>query len=200
MNELYEALKGFTDLPLAILSLIFGILCYKKMKNKAWATLFFIIAVAATLGAVVHGIALPDLAAKMIWVVLYPLLFEAVRRFGVLFGAYLDKENKPLSSILIPLEIALYIGALFALFLNSKLHDILVFAVYAVIVFIIAAVRVVRAMPLPKLVTVFLVLLAFPILLQICESFIPYAVVIEHSILVVEFAIAYRFAITSEKT
>lgn len=198
MNELYEALKGFTDVPLAILSLIFGFLCHSKMKSKDWSTLFFCISITAFLGAFVHGVALPTIVAHFIWLFLYPFLFESVRRFGVLFPSLADKQKIPSSHIVLLLEMICYVVALVFLFSIGD-YDIYIFAVFAVIVLLLAIVRIIKVPKIPKMVTVFLILVSIPLLLQICESFIPYAVVIEHSFLAVELYLAYRMAIFSER-
>ncbi len=202
MNELYEALKGFTDVPLAILSFIFALLCRKNHTSKDWTTLFFVVAAAALLGAFVHGVALPPLVGALIWVVLYPLLFEAVRRFGVVFGAFADGQNKPSPRPIWIAEILLYIGAvamMFAIYKNASLNfDILVFIAFAVIVFVYTLARMVKSPKLPKLAIAFVVLLAVPVLLQAFEAFIPYAVVIEHTFLAIALFIAYRIALTTK--
>ena len=201
MNELYEALKGFTDLPLAVLAFLFAVLCKKHATPKGWATLYAIIGVAATLGAFVHGVALPPLVGALVWVVLYPLLFEAVRRFGVVFAAAVDHTYKPSPRGVFIAELLFYLAALAALFLLLPYqilnYDILLFAIFAVLIFIQTAIRIFRAPKLSKLTVLFLALLAIPLLLQIFESVIPYAVVIEHTFLAVELYIAYRIARTA---
>jgi len=197
MNELYEALKGFTDIPLAVLALIFAVLLRKKGADRRWSTLFFIVAAAAVLGSVVHSIALSRVADAVVWTVLHPFLYEAARRFGLLFSSFIDKQEHRSAPAVFVAEIGFYLAGLPLLYLIPH-NDIYSFAAFAVLIFIQTLVPILKAPKLPPLAIVFLVLLAIPLLLQIGENIIPYAVVVEHLLLALDLYIAYRIALTVE--
>ena len=192
-NEIGEAMKGFTDLPIAALSLLFGILLVKKNAKKDWSTLFFIVACAGVLGSVVHGVALSRVADAVVWTVLHPFLYEAVRRFGLVFSSFVDKKERKSPRTVFLVEIAFYLAGLPLLYLIPH-NDIYSFATFAVLIFVQTVVAIARAPHLPKLAVWFLVFLAIPLLLQIGETVIPYAVVIEHLFLALDLYIAYRIA------
>lgn len=193
MNELHEALKGFTDLPLAVLSLIFALLLRKNAAAKAWSRLFAFVAGAATLGSIVHGLALSPFWSAVTWTVLHPLLFESVRRFGLVFATFVDKKERRSPPAVFAAEAGFYLFCL-ALLYTIPPNDIYPFAAFAVLIFVQTTVAIARAPRLPKSATWFLVLLAIPLLLQIGETVIPYAVVIEHLFLALDLYIAYRIA------
>ncbi len=197
MNELHEALKGFTDLPIAALALLFALLLQKKHQNRDWATVFFLVAGAGTLGSVVHGLALSRVADAVVWTVLHPFLYEAVRRFSLLFATFVDKKERHSPPAVFVAEIGFYLAGLPLLYLIPH-NDIYSFAAFAVLLFIQTAVAMARAPKIPRLALVFLALLAVPLLLQIGETVIPYAVVIEHGFLALDLVIAYRIAVASK--
>ncbi len=194
MNELHEALKGFTDLPIAALALLFAILLRKKNASKDWSTLFFIVACAGLLGSIVHGIALSRVADAVVWTILHPFLFEAVRRFGLVFATFIDKKERKSAKAVYVVEVFFYLAGLPLLYLIPH-NDIYAFAAFAVLIFIQTVVAIAKAQKLPKIAVCFLVLLAIPLLLQIGETVIPYAVVIEHLFLALDLYIAYRIAL-----
>ena len=195
MNEWYEALKGFTDLPLAVLSLVFALLLRKKGVKNGWPTLFALVAGAAALGAVVHGIALTPFWSTVVWVVLHPLLFESVRRFGLIFATYVDKKDRRSHPVVFAVEAGCYLLCL-VLLVTVPPNDIYPFAAFAVLIFIQTVVAMSKAPSFPKRAAWFLVILAVPLLLQIGETVIPYAVAIEHLFLALDLYLAYRMALT----
>ena len=197
MNEIHEAMKGFTDVPIAALSLLFALLLRKKNASKDWSALFFLVACAGALGAVVHGLALSRAASAVVWTVLHPFLYESVRRFGLLFPSFIDGKERRSAPAVFAAEIGFYLAGLPILYLFPP-NDIYPFAAFAVLIFIQTVVAIVRAPRLPRLAVWFLVLLAIPLLLQIGETVIPYAVVIEHLFLALDLYIAYRIALTAK--
>ena len=200
MTEIYEALKGFTDIPLAILSLIFGIILVKK-RRTGWGILFLTVAVAAVMGTVAHAVAIPTVALNLLWTVLYVFLYEAIRRFGCLTVALITGESRPEPRVIFCAEGILYILTLLWMWLGWPLNDILVLVVFMVMIFVRVTVCIVRTRHVPRSLCLLMGILLIPILLQMFESVIPYAVVAEHTLLALSLCVAFAIALhTPQKT
>ena len=178
MNPIAEAMKGFTDLPIALLALLFGILQMRKEK-KEWGTLFLLIAVSGLMGAAVHIFALPRRALQLLWLVLYVLLFEDIRRFAMLMIAYISGIDGKERRIVWIAEGSLYAGAAVLLFAREG-WDIYLLVVFMAFMFCRIVACLVRRGFSPAKATGLMAMLLVPILLQALAAVVSFAVVVEH--------------------
>lgn len=191
MTGLYELLKGLSDIPIAIIALIFGILLWKK--KKQWASLFLLISVSAVFGAVVHSIDFPRGWNRAIWIVLYIFLYELIRRFAYLMVCYVSGKQSAERSCVYIIEAVLYAVTLVFMF-TLDINDIYVFVVFAVIMLIRVLIALIKCRPVPFKARLLMIVLLFPLALQALEAAIPYAVLIEHVILAAALCIAFVMA------
>lgn len=192
MTAWAEFLKGATDLPLVLLALIFfGML--KRQKNGRWVGVFGMIAAAAALGVAVHSIAMPTWCVHGIWVALFPLLFESIRRFSVRFTEYIAKKERQTPPAAFIMQATLCVCAVITEFLfpDFSLLFLVAFTLLCLATIIICCVRV-NAVP-PK-ARILLWSLPIPILLQAFSGFIPYSIVTEHIFLAAEMVLTYFIA------
>ncbi|MBQ0084601.1 MAG: hypothetical protein KBS52_07585 [Clostridiales bacterium] len=187
MNELYEALKGLTDIPLAILSAICGILLFKiKLKHKS--IFFFSISVTAVMGTVVHVFSFSKLTKNLIWLFLYLLFYESIRRFTLLFLSLLKGTTN--KKFLFVCEIILYLITVVIMFTGLG-FDMIILCVYSAICICILFAALLKCRPLPKKIIGFLMLPSAAAIFQALRSFIPYSAVIAHGILFTAILIFY---------
>lgn len=188
MTQFVEAAKGLTDLPIAVLSLIFAVLSFKKDNNK-WGLVFLLTGVSGILGTVVHTFILTDLVKNIIWTVLYIILFESIRRFAVCLIALVRKpENQ--EKILTAAEIVLYFVCIILLYLNGK-TDILVLLVFAVICLCTLVYDLIKYKYKGKEIYMLFGFLCIPVVLQVFAAKYPLFVVIEHLFLFIALFIVY---------
>jgi len=192
MTELVEALKGFTDLPIAILSFIFGIIS-QKSNNKTWSLLFYFVGISATLGVVAHTFVMPLLWLKIIWTVLYLLLFESVRRFAVLPIDLIKSDNNKLKKYLFILEIPFYLITLFLLYFVND-YDILILVLYSAVCLAFLVFYLVKYKYKNKYIYLIFLFLVMPIILQIMAKTYPLLVVVEHFSLFIALFIVYKIS------
>ena len=191
MAELYEMLKGLSDIPIALISFVFGLLLWKK--RKEWSLLFLLIAVSAVLGAVVHTFDFPRAWNRVIWIVLYIFLYELIRRFAHLMVCYVSGKAERERTPVYILEAVLYAVTLVFMFCVD-INDIYVFVVFAAVMLVRVACASVRFRPVPFKAGLLMAVLIFPLALQALEAVIPYAVLIEHIILAASLCIAFVMA------
>ena len=189
MNPISEVMKGITDLPLALLAVAFGLLLRKKEKN-GWATLFFLVAAAALMGAAVHIIRIRKPYLQLLWVILYALLFESIRRFSLLTVTHISDCPTEEQTAVWAAEAVLYLGSVLLLFLADG-RDIYLFVVFMAVMFCRIVVCLIRYGFRPAKVTGLMSLLLVPIVLQALAALIPFAVVAEHMILAVAQVVTY---------
>lgn len=192
MTEFSEAVKGFTDIPIAALAAVFGMFSAKKHFKAGWTPFFFLLSVTAIAGAAVHIINMPQLAKDIFWTALYIVLFECVRRFAKLMCALLGGGDCGFHAELAA-EALLYICAVLFMFFLHK-YDMLFFALFCVIELVKLVFCAVRAKTVPKAVYLLVSLLVFPIMLQVFSKQIPYAVVYEHIFITAELVIVFYLA------
>ncbi len=185
-------LKGLTDLPITLIAFIFAILLVKKT-DKQWTILFFLIAVGGLLGTVVHTFALPVLINRLIWIVLYLILLEIVRRFALIMVWCASGEKQKERISVYVAECIMYAVTLILLFRDS-IDSIYVFVVFAALIFVKMAVAMLKFRRTTLKVNLFVVGLLVPLLLQAVSDFLPYAVVYEHIAIVVEMFVAFSLA------
>lgn len=192
MSEIYEALKGFTDIPIAVLSLVFGIILSHNETSKKRAPIFFLLSVSAFAGAAVHILDLKDFYKKLVWIFLYMLLFETVRHFGNFLCEFISNDKNDGHYIYAAESVLYILAVVFMLFVNK--FDMIFFILFGALQIIRIALCAFKVKRVPKLAILLFVSLIFPILLQAFESFIPYAVVIEHLILTADLCIVFFMA------
>lgn len=190
MNEINEALKGFSDLPIAAVSLVFGILAAKREKIKGFSVLFFIISAASVLGAAVHIFSTSKLSYKAIWSVLYLLLYEAARRFSHLFSEYIAGSCTGESKIVIAAELCLYAMTVlcWSQLGGYKMLCLIAFSVLCIGRIVLC---IVKSKRLPGKATVLLLLSSVALILQALSGYIPYAIVYEHIVMTVVVVMVY---------
>ncbi len=185
-------LKGLTDLPIALISLVFALLLAKKT-DKQWSILFFFIATGGLLGTVVHTFALSVLLNRLIWVVLYVILFEIVRRFALIMVWCASGEKQKERIPVYATECVVYAVTLIFLFQGS-IDSIYVFVVFAALILFRTVVAMLKFRRTPLKVNLFVAGLLVPLLLQAVSDLLPYAVVYEHIAIIIELFVAFLVA------
>ena len=174
MNEFSEAIKGLTDIPIALLSFVLFLLIRKKGK-KQWSRIFLFVAVAGFLGAIVHTFRVSVWQMRLLWIVLYVFLFELVRRFALAATSYISGKSSGEKKLVYGMEAAAYLISVTVLFLFPG-YDIYAFVVFAAILFVRVLVCLIKTKNAPKDMWALILFLVLPIALQALADFIPYAV------------------------
>ena len=195
-QPLPELMKGLTDLPIALLSALFGVLLIRKGSEKKWSSLFFLLCAAAALGASVHCFILPEPYISMIWAVEYILLFASVRRFAALLIGYAENAKQPERAAIFAAEGALYLGAVILRFCGSR-FDIYLFVIFAALCFFRVGVCLLKNRPVSKIVRVLIAFLLAALLAQALKTVIPGGVVIGHGMIAAALFVIYRLALTA---
>ncbi len=191
MNGFYEALKGFTDLPISILSLVFGFVLLRQ--KSSWSPFFFLLSFSALLGTAAHTLNLSSAVNDIVWTVLYLLLFECVRRFTTLFCGYI--KGSPIKEhYLMYLSKAVFYIVTVVVKINFTHIDIYVFTAFAGICIIRIIIYAIIKKRFPKRAKILVLLLIPPVLLQFFDKLIPFAVVFEHIFILLEIVVAYLIA------
>lgn len=191
MAQLYEMLKGLSDIPIALIALVFGVLLRKK--NKEWSSLFLLITVSAVLGAVVHTFDFPRVWNRVIWIVLYIFLYELIRRFAHLMVCYISGRAERERTLVYILEALLY-GVTVVFMFAVSINDIYILVLFALIMLVRVVTSMVKFAPALFKARLLMAVLLFPLVLQALEEVIPYAVLIEHIILAAALCIAFSMA------
>lgn len=195
-RPLSELLIGLTDLPIALFSILLGMML-KKKNQKEWSSVFLLIGIAGILGATAHSLNLQKLPTIVIWCFLYPCLFESVRRYVLCFSSRLQSKKEAELPFVFVAEIICFVGALGTLvFCFEKNIDILFLVAFAAVEFVRLLLCLFRTKPLSKSALLLLILLLVPLSLQAFSAFIPYSVVAEHIFLAVELFLCARFALS----
>ena len=190
---LAEMYKGLSDLPICLLALIFGIVLSKKYKEeKTWKVFFFFLACTSALGAVAHVFAFSALAKKVVWTVLYVLLFELLRMLSSLLGRYIKEEYR-YPKVLYLAEVLIFAATLFLLYKESPL-DIYVFIIFAALN-VLWMLKLVRENGIPLRVALFLVSGVLAGFFQALKTVIPHGVVLGHVMILLAELILFTIAI-----
>lgn len=197
MNEIYEALKGFTDVPIALLAAVFGMALCGKGKS-GWQRFFFLLSVTAFIGAAVHIFAMPHLIKSIVWVILYALLFECVRRATDLLCGCIAGDKVPVFHAVFIAEAMLYIGAVCFMIFVGK-FDMLFFAAFGIISVIRIVFCILKVKRVPALVAVLAASFVLPLMFTVFSSVIPYAVVFEHIVIIAELCLVFFIALKDGK-
>lgn len=195
LNEMAEALKGFTDIPIALISLLFFILLLKGERNE-WRGVFLLTTVAAFMGAAVHILKFENSEKTLIWVILYVLLFELIRRFSLAMINFITEKNSYEKSAVYLFESVLYLTAVFGLFYFPK-YDIFALVAFSALAFIRVSVCLFKTKRPKKSAVLLMFILLLPIVLQALSKLIPYAVVFEHIIIALALFIGFKIAKSS---
>ena len=188
-------MKGVTDLPIALAALIFGLLL-KKQKRNDWMLLFLLVALSAVMGAAVHLLRLTPTVRRIVWTVLYALLYEDIRRFSLLMTAYISGCRAQECRAVWWTEGLLYLCTILVL-MTHELHSIYILVVFMVIMLVRIAVCLARYRFRPARATGLMTLLVFPVTLQALADVISAAVVAEHLLIVAGQVIAYSIGLRS---
>lgn len=199
MNELGEALKGFTDLPIALIAAVFAVLLRGGRGKTGWSAFFLLLSATAFLGAAAHILYLPPIGKDLLWVVLYLGLFETVRRVALLLTVKITGAEVRESSAVYLIEVLLYAGTLVTMFWLDR-YDILIFAAFALYRLAAVVVCCIKTRRVPKQIRILLCFLFPPLLLQILAGVIPYAVVIEHLFLIAALCVVFGIAKKSSQS
>lgn len=194
MNELYEALKGYTDLPIALAAFVLGLLAKKKKAPRGWALLLVTVGAAALVGALFHIFALPTPLRKFFRVVMHVLLYEAIFLFTVLFAEYLHKDHDLDLKHLRIMEAVLLVCSAAAVILLDK-YDMMIFVLFAAACVAIFVICIIGAKKIPLKAGCLFAVLPVLLLLQGFSDVIPYAVVTEHIIITAALIIIYFIAL-----
>jgi len=195
MNPIQETMKGITDIPLALLALLFGAMLWRR-QSRDWAKLMILIGAAGVLGALVHMFTLAERSRQIIWIVLFLLMYEVVRRFAKLMVEYSTENDRREPAVVWVAAAALYGVSIAALFFSQKLA-MTVFIVFAAIMFSRIAVNLARCGFTPKKASELMLVVLVPIALQAFSGIIPGAVVMEHLILMAALLLVYRIGAES---
>ena len=177
MNTFLEAVIGLTDLPIAVSAIIFSILSLKN-GNKGWGAVFFFTGISAIIGTVAHTFTFPSAVYRIIWTVLYLLLFESVRRFAVIMIGYVRKPFV-FGKYIMAAEAILYIVCLFFLYAVEK-YDILILVVFSALCLGSLVYNLVRYKYRNKYIYLIFGLLVLAVLLQILAGKLRFLIVLEH--------------------
>lgn len=192
MNGFYEALKGFTDVPIALVALAFWILS-KRNNRKEWGNFFLLLFLTASLGAVAHAFALPEALWRSIWAVVFAGLFEIVFLFTKLFGRYVNSSINFNEKTFRWLQVVFCLAAIIAV-AGFGHKEMLIFVVYSFCCIAFLVRCFIGTSNVPQNATIFVLLLPVLLLMQTFNTVIPYAVDIEHIVLTVMLFVLYSIS------
>ena len=137
-----EIAKAVTDLLIAVACVIAIIplsrICRTATREeKLWLQEFVYLALASVLGYFAHNSALDGTLHRLLWAVLYAVMFELDRIFALLILPLFDKSlpGQKSSRILVVTEIVLYLLTA-GIRLATGFNTIGIFALFGVIVFV----------------------------------------------------------------
>lgn len=189
MNEI---LKSLTDVPIAIVALVLGIYAGRNRK-KEYEYFFLLITAAAIIGTVAHATDLPLGIYRVVWVILYLLLFEIVFRFSSIFCLYIDNSREYPKKQFRILELILFVCASITVVIIDR-YDIYFFVIFDVICLTFLIMRMVKAKKLKPKVKIILLLAAIALILQGLTDLIPYVVAVAHIVVAVVLIILYSLS------
>ncbi len=188
-----EMLKGFTDLPIVLLALWFGLQLWRRYHGAGgWAALYLLIAISGIFGAVVHIFVFPRQARNGIWVVLYVFLYELVRRASFLLCRVGQESPQKESRFVFAAEGVFYVVTVIGLFVFT-FNEIYIFALFAALALGRALITLSKIKPPRKLLWLF-GLLGAAVAVQLLTAVSPYFIAIEHLLLSGALIIAYQIA------
>lgn len=187
---MYELIKGLSDLPISLTAFVFAYLL-REQKKYRWAILFLSTGFAALLGALLHSVALPMDTFRIVWCILYMLLYAV--------GFLLFRQLCRCLGILWPrhpvyiLSIVLWICSV-CLRIKDCQWDIYVFAFYAVVLIVPVAIQLFTHRDARSTLKWMLLLLVFAVLCQIFKRLLPFGVIISHCFIFLSLFFGYLSA------
>lgn len=197
MNSIIEAAVGLSDLPIAVLSLIFSILS-KKNGKKEWSIVFLFTGICAIIGTVAHTFAFSKFMYKLIWTVLYILLFDTVRRYILLFTNLIRKTDN-IKKYIITIEISLYLICLFFLYIIEK-YDILILILFSALCLCLLFCNIFKYRYINKYLISIFVLISVSVILQILSNKLRILIVAEHLFLFSALFVVYKMSELTENS
>ena len=197
MNSFIESAIGLSDLPIALLSLIFSILS-KKNRNIEWSIVFLFTGISAIIGTVAHTFAFSDLMYKLIWTVLYIFLFDTVRRYTLLF-TNLVRKSESVKKYLIAIEVSLYIVCLFFLFVIEK-YDILIFVFFSAVCLCLLIYKIFKYRNRNKYFLSIFCLVSVSVIMQILSNNLRILIVAEHLFIFSALFVVYQMSKLNENS
>ncbi|MCQ2551927.1 MAG: hypothetical protein MJ148_01060 [Clostridia bacterium] len=191
-----ELLTGLTDIPIAILSLIFTILLARKTsRNFDGYMTFALICFSSILGTIAHTTNLTGAAYKWLWAVLFVFLFESIRWGSFLIMSGIDPGVRKHTTKAIIVEAWLYLFALILILTNKPRPYYLYFLVaFAVVMVVWTIVLIVKSKKYTKYHIIMLASGAIAALFQALTEVVPYAESIEHIFIMIAMAALYLIA------
>jgi len=194
-----EILKSITDLPIAIVCLIFAIILLRaKSDKKGWGIFFALTFVSAALGAVVHAIEPYTGLYKVLWAIEYLFIYESIRWFGILLVAYAKREDYHNIRNMMIVEIWCFLFSVILMLYGNSLD------IYFVVVFgLIVLLWLVIEMYKNERFNIKLIIICFCALMagtfQALKNTMTYGVVIGHVFIVAAVVVLYLFITDSEE-
>jgi len=172
-----ELYKGISDLPIFLLAVFFA---FQKVTygEKTWSTFFFKLAASSLLGSIVHIFSFPSSTKKILWTILYVLLYETLRSLIIALTEYLTHEDVSKSKVILITEAVLFLVNIKLLFMGST-YDIYLFVIFGIFSLMQILKPALKAGCNKKLVF-FFSFCVLAILFQALKTFLPGGVVFSH--------------------
>ena len=175
---MYEALKGLTDLPIFILSIIFMVLIYKKNKKSKTFIAFLILSIGSLFGVILHCIKIIEPILSICWVIECFILMTIFNMFVFLL------INKDIKKVFKIIPIVLLIPIILSRIFINKL-DIYFVILYGVLVLIHMSYIIIKEKIKFKNKKKIIIILTLTIISQILKDVIKYGVVIGHILVLI---------------
>ena len=191
-----EMMKGLSDLPVFLITLILGLVLLKE--KKAAYRLFLTVAVAALLGNVVHSYQIEKTTEKILWVILYVLMYECVRLFAIFTAGHLRKPetlNPVETKVIVLSEVVFCLGSIILELIDSP-ADIYLYVVFAAAVATFLFIETRKQREEAKKMYILMLILIAAIALQALKGISEYLVTAAHIVLCI--GIVYLYLIAKE--
>lgn len=189
MRDFNQVLTGLTDIPVAAAAFILAFLVKKKNKVR-YSVLFFHTGAAAITGFTVHTFLFSQTVTALIWVFLYPVIFEAVFEFVLLYAPYFYSGSDPHAVLFRIIQIVCCVCAAAAVAFFGK-YDMFFLIIFSLFCLAYIAGCIIRSKkPSGKTVSLTL-LVTFILILQAASGIIPFATAAEHFLVIAVMIILY---------
>ena len=193
-----EILKGLTDVPLALIALILGILLIRKAHvRQEWKYLFCILFPSAVLGVIVHTFSIHGTLYIIIWLVLNVLMFELIRTFAHLMKNYVEKNQEEEKKITYVYEGILLIASEILVFIKPD-KSIYLFVIFSVICIIRIFVVMFTEGGISTKITIMMMVFLLALILQALKARFPAGVAIAHLLVCINLFVLYEMALEGE--
>ena len=179
-----ELLKGLTDLPVAIVAIICGLLLYnKKDKEHHDSGMFFLVAFCAIFGIVVHSFKMSTKLNAILWGILYLFLYELVGTFSVELVKLCTGKDVKAKGFIHLLEVICCIASWVCLYKANDI-DIYIFVFFAAVALIDCLIDIKRQGKFNILAIFLFIFAILAMLAQGLKTIIPHGVAIGHIFLI----------------